>query len=130
MDNSTDPAVQLTPIRDLSGVPVLCYAEEAPELACADDVLDSVIPAVYGTGTEWVALPVSRLAPEFFDLSTRVAGEMLQKLVNYRLKVAIVGDVSAHVAASSALTDFVRESNRGRQVCFVPDLAALAERLG
>ncbi|MFC7614763.1 DUF4180 domain-containing protein [Actinokineospora soli] len=77
-----------------------------------------------------MALPVSRLAPEFFDLSTRVAGEMLQKLVNYRLSVAIVGDIDEHVARSSALADFVRESNRGKHVWFVPDVASLAERLG
>ncbi|GAA4437605.1 hypothetical protein GCM10023148_44430 [Actinokineospora soli] len=118
------------PVRSLNGVPVLCYSEDAPVLARADDVLESLIPALYGTGVERVALPVSRLAPEFFDLSTRVAGEMLQKLVNYRLSVAIVGDIDEHVARSSALADFVRESNRGKHVWFVPDVASLAERLG
>ena len=122
MDTPIEP--ELTAIHSLHGVSVLCYAGEV--LARADDVLDALIPAVYGTGVEWVAIPVSRLAPEFFDLSTRVAGEMLQKLLNYQLKVAVVGPIDS---PSAALADFVRESNRGRQVWFVADLAELERRL-
>ena len=77
-----------------------------------------------------VAIPVERLSPAFLDLSTRLAGEVLQKFVNYGRRVAIVGDVSAAVAASKPLADFVRESNRGRHVWFVSDLAELRTRLG
>ncbi|MGW5054152.1 GNAT family N-acetyltransferase [Actinokineospora sp. NPDC004072] len=115
------------PLGVIEGV-VFEYAPDAPVLAHPDDVLH-VIGSLYGVEVEWVALPVSRLAPEFFDLSTRLAGEMLQKLVNYQLKVAVVGDIAEHVARSSALADFVRESNRGRHVWFVADLAELAARL-
>jgi hypothetical protein len=53
----------------------------------------------------------------------------LQKAANYRLKFAVLGDVSAHVCASDALRDFVVECNRGRSIFFVADLPALAERL-
>lgn len=77
-----------------------------------------------------LAVPVERLAPEFLDLSSGVAGEVLQKAVNYRLKVAVIGDVEARVEASPALADFVRESNRGEHVWFLPDAAALDSRLG
>ena len=76
-----------------------------------------------------VAIPVERLSPAFLDLSTRLAGEVLQKFVNYGRRVAIAGDVGAAVSASQALADFVRESNRGRHVWFVADLDALAARL-
>ena len=75
-------------------------------------------------------VPVERLPPAFLDLKTRLAGEVLQKFVNYGLKVALVGDISAAVARSEALRDFVRESNRGRSVWFVEDLAALEAKLG
>jgi hypothetical protein len=44
--------------------------------------------------------------------------------------VAIVGDISTHLEASSALRDFVFESNRGEHVWFVTDLAELEKRLG
>ena len=74
-------------------------------------------------------MPVSRIAPEFFALRTGVAGAVVQKFVNYRLRLVVVGDVSEHVAASTALRDFVRESNRGGQPWFVADEAELAARL-
>ncbi len=76
-----------------------------------------------------IAIPRTRLTADFFRLRTRLAGEILQKLTNYRFKVAIVGDVSAEIAASDALRDFVRECNRGGQVWFVEDLAELERRL-
>ena len=56
-------------------------------------------------------------------------GELLQKFVNYGRRVVILGDVSQAVAGSKALRDFVRESNRGASVWFVPDMAALEARL-
>ena len=78
----------------------------------------------------WRAIPVERLGPDFFNLSTRIAGEVIQKLVNYRFKLAVVGEISGFIAGSNALRDFVVESNRGQHVWFVEDLAALEHRLG
>lgn len=97
---------------------------DGPRLAREDDALD-VIGALYGLDVDMVVIPVSRLAPDFFVLGTRLAGLFLQKLGNYRLRVAILGDISAPLAQSAALRDFVRESNTGRQVIFAPDLAVL-----
>jgi hypothetical protein len=54
---------------------------------------------------------------------------MLQKTANYHLRVAIVGDIAASIAASKPLADFVSESNRGARVWFVGDLDALRARL-
>ena len=54
---------------------------------------------------------------------------MIQKFVNYGVAVAFVGDVSEAIAASTALRDFVRESNRGRHVWFVTDMVELEVRL-
>jgi hypothetical protein len=78
---------------------------------------------------QMIALPVSRLGDDFFRLKTRIAGEMLGKLTGYRMRVAIVGDVSRYVEESDALRDFVRESNRGTQIWFVADRAELEDRL-
>jgi hypothetical protein len=80
-------------------------------------------------GAEWIAVPAERLDPSFFDLSSGVAGELVQKFVNYQQRLAVVGDIAGHLAESSALRDFVRESNRGRQVWFVADDDELARRL-
>jgi hypothetical protein len=57
---------------------------------------------------------------DFFDLRTGLAGEVLQKFSNYRMRLAIVGDFS-HLTSKS-WRDFIRESNRGRTVSFLPTL--------
>lgn len=49
----------------------------------------------------------------------RFAGEALQKLINYRFKIAIFGDQSHYTG--KPLKDFMRESNRGRDVFFCRD---------
>jgi hypothetical protein len=76
-----------------------------------------------------VVVPVARLDPKFFTLSSGLAGAIVQKLVNYRLRLAVVGDISGHLAASNAFRDWVRESNRGRQTWFVDGAAELDARL-
>ena len=105
----------------------LCNAE-GPRLSSGRDATD-IIGDAYGAEVAVIALPANRLTDEFFNLSTRLAGEFVQKFVNYGLALAIVCDISAHVAASTALRDFVYESNRGRHLWFVDNLEALAARL-
>jgi hypothetical protein len=88
-----------------------------------------IIGETFGSGVRLVVIPTSRLPPAFLDLKTRLAGELLQKFVNYQRQVVIVGDISQALAGSGPLRDFVRESNRGRSVWFVADLAELEARL-
>ena len=77
-----------------------------------------------------VAVPAHRFDDRFFALRTGVAGEIMQKFVNYRMRLAVVGDISAHVAASTALRDLVYESNRGGHIWFVADLDEQDTQLG
>jgi hypothetical protein len=107
---------------------IFALSAEAAPLRQERDALDAIGEA-YGVECDWLAIPVARFAPECFDLKTRALGEILQKFVNYGLRVAIVGDVSAYVARSDAFRDFVREANRGRQLCFAASVEALRERL-
>ncbi|MBM0240077.1 DUF4180 domain-containing protein [Micromonospora sp. ATA32] len=113
---------------DLHGVLTLSCAADGTRICGGDDVLE-VIGSAFGQGAELVVLPVGRLAEEFFTLRTGVAGEIVQKFVNYRLRLAVVGDISAHVTRSNALRDFVDEANRGRQLWFVDTMAELDDRL-
>ena len=115
-------------VRDLAGTPVCVCADEGPSLA-DDRSLSDLIGDLYGSGARFVAVPLARLGPEFLRLSSGVAGHVLQKLVNYRFQIAVVGDVSVAAAASGPLRDFIRESNRGKAVWFVEDLAALEAKL-
>lgn len=78
----------------------------------------------------FIALPVERLGDDFFRLKTRIAGEVLGKLASYRMRVAIVGDISHYIEESAALRDFVYECNRGREIWFVKDRDELEERFG
>ena len=76
-----------------------------------------------------IVVPAGRLDVSFFRLRSGLAGEVLQKVANYGFTFVVVGDISTHIAASDAFRDFVVESNRGRSVFFLPDVAALKERL-
>jgi hypothetical protein len=115
-------------LRDLGGTRVFALAAEGERLRSERDALGAIGEA-YGESPAWLAIPAPRFAPECFDLKTRGLGEILQKFVNYGHRVAIVGDVSVHLAASAAFRDFVREANRGRQIWFVASLQELTARL-
>lgn len=81
--------------------------------------LDLMMTVQYETGCSRLALPKQQIAEAFFDLRTGLAGEILQKFVNYRMKLAIYGDFSVYT--SKALRDFIYESNQGRDICFASD---------
>ncbi|MFJ7203883.1 DUF4180 domain-containing protein [Streptomyces sp. NPDC098789] len=111
------------------GVPVLVCAADGPPIATEQDALDHLIGAAYQHAPDVVAVPAQRFDDAFFDLSSGVAGAILQKFVSYRLRLVVVGDIAHHLRASKALPDLVRESNRGTHAWFVDDLDALADRL-
>ncbi|TDB91825.1 DUF4180 domain-containing protein [Actinomadura sp. KC216] len=114
-------------VEERAGVQVLVCDPDGPPVATEQDALD-LIGASF-LGAEVVAVPASRLDERFFALGTRVAGEIMQKFANYRLRLAIVGDISRHVEASSALRALVQESHSSGHVWFVADLEALDARL-
>jgi hypothetical protein len=114
-------------VEELAGVRVLRARPDRP-VSQRQDALD-LLGASWGTDVEIVVLDVADVAPECFDLRTGLLGELLQTFVNYRIRVALVGDLTAPLATSGALRDFVVESNRGRQVWFLADEAELGRRL-
>lgn len=68
-----------------------------------------------------------RNLPDFFLRSKGLAGEVLQKYVNYAGKIAICGDFFR--CTSKPLRDFRLESKQGRDVIFVPTLQEAIDRL-
>jgi hypothetical protein len=114
-------------IAEVAGVSAYVCDPVGPAL---DERLASdILGETFAADVRLVVIPTSRLSPAFLDLKTRLAGDLLQKFVNYRRHVVILGDLSAALAGSGALRDFVRESNRGRSIWFVADLAELEGRL-
>ncbi|MFD3542360.1 DUF4180 domain-containing protein [Streptomyces sp. NPDC058662] len=116
-------------LQTIHDVPVLVCPAEGDRISGERDVLDLVGNASY-QGAQWIVIPAERFDEAFFQLSTRVAGDILQKFVNFRMGLAVVGDISCHTDASQALRDFVRECNRGRQTWFLTGVGEFRERLG
>lgn len=92
------------------------------------DALDIMADASYYEVRSLI-LREKNLVPEFFDLRTRLAGEILQKFSNYRFQMAIIGEFKKY--KSESLKAFIRESNQGKQVFFVSDRdTAIAKIIG
>jgi hypothetical protein len=68
-------------------------------------------------GADTLILFEHQLCPEFFDLRSGMAGEILQKFSNYRMKLAIIGDFKKY--PSKSLRDFIFESNKGGKILFL-----------
>ena len=81
----------------------------------------------YETGAVRIALPKELVREEFFILSSGIAGEILQKFVNYHIKAAIYGDYSHYT--SKPLKDFIYESNNGHGVFFVSTKEEAVQKL-
>ncbi len=110
------------------GEPALVCGADGPPLRGEHDALDLIGEALQH-GVRLVVVPAHRLDDDFYVLRTGIAGQIIKKFVTYRLRLAVVGDISRHLAASSALRDLVYESNRGRDVWFLADPADLDRRL-
>jgi len=115
-------------VYEFGGVRILECAPDGAKLARPGDVSD-FISAAWEHQATLVAIPLDRLADDFFRLRTGLAGEAIQKFVNYRIRLSVVGDLSTFTADSHALRDFINESNRGDHVWFVQDMAELHRRL-
>lgn len=88
-------------------------------ISSLDDATD-LIGNLYYQEADKVILHEQALDPAFFDLRNKLAGDILQKFSNYRMRLVIVGDFGKYPGQS--LKDFIRESNKGRQVNFVSSL--------
>jgi len=117
-----------TKFYELHGVRVLECVADGSKLQTYNDAVE-LIGKTFENRATLIVIPVDCLDDEFFQLKTRIAGELIQKFVQYRRRLAIVGDISRHLAESSALRAFVNESNRGKEVWFLASLEDLNDRL-
>ncbi|NUP18546.1 MAG: DUF4180 domain-containing protein [Streptomyces sp.] len=112
----------------LHDVRVLRCAPDGPPLDGESAALD-LIGDAFGQDAQLIAVPVERVGDEFFRLRSGVAGAVMQRFANYRLRLVLVGDIAQHIAESTALRDFVHETNNGRDIWFLPTYDALDARL-
>jgi hypothetical protein len=79
--------------------------------------IDDIVDLLSAHNCSSIILQKENMADDFFDLSTGIAGEILQKFSTYRKRLAIIGDFeNIH---SKSLKDFIYESNKTKQVLFV-----------
>ncbi len=89
--------------------------------------LDLAMTVNYETGCTNIVISKEAIADDFFVLSTRLAGEILQKFINYGVRVAVYVDFSKYT--SKPLKDFMYESNNGKDFYFQPTLSLAVDKL-
>ena len=90
---------------------------DAPVIIDVQSALDVLMNARYEAGTKNIVIDKRLIVEDFFILSSGLAGEILQKYVNYGGRISIFGDYSHYT--SKPLRDFIYESAKGHDVFFV-----------
>lgn len=75
---------------------------------------------LYYQGFDRILIYEKNITPEFFDLKTKIAGDILQKFAQYRMGITIIGNFSKY--NSSRLNEFIFESNKGKSINFADSL--------
>ena len=98
---------------------IICAIVRSEQLVITDSqsALDLLMTAKYEVGTKNIVIDKKLIIEDFFILSSGLAGEILQKYINYGGRIAIYGDYSHYT--SKPLKDFIYESNKGHDVFFV-----------
>lgn len=107
------------------------HREPVAEISTDNPVIQSAqefLEAMMNLPADVIVVHQATLHDSFFDLRSGLAGEILQKVVNYSRRMAIIGDFTHYT--SKSLHDFIRESNRGNTVVFASTLSDAVEKLG
>ena len=111
-------------------VKVVRIDDESIMISDEQSFLDVFMTISYETGENRFIISKDNLTEDFFNLSNKIAGNILQKAINYKMKLAIIGDFSNY--NSTALKDFIYECNGGNDIFFVENelkaLSLLSER--
>lgn len=103
-------------ITEERGMKVARVESQGIAVSSVGDALDIMADSTCN-GAYTVLIRKEMLAPEFFELRTGIAGEILQKFSTYGVRMAVTGDFSN--VESKSLRDFIRESNRYGRILFV-----------
>lgn len=96
----------------INGVSVLEIIDDGVVIKNAQDLLD----IISDYSVKKIVVKRQNINEDFFDLSTGLAGEILQKASNYKICLGVIGDFEN--VESKSLRDFIYESNRTRQIVF------------
>ncbi|WP_052078105.1 DUF4180 domain-containing protein [Porphyromonas gulae] len=76
---------------------------------------------LYYQGFDKIIIHEKNITPDFFELKTKIAGDILQKFSQYQMSLIIIGDFSKY--KSKSLNDLIFECNKGKQINFFKDLS-------
>ena len=110
-----------------NGINIALVQSPTPVMTDVQSALDLMADVQYLHDCDRIVINKEAVAEDFFVLSTRLAGDILQKFSNYGKKLAIYGDFSRYT--SKPLKDFIYESNNGRDIFFMPDEQSALEKL-
>jgi len=110
-----------------NGIDIAVVFSDTPIIADTPSALDLMMTVQYNDKTDKLAINKEAITEDFFMLSTGIAGEILQKFINYSVKIAIFGDFSQYT--SKPLKDFIYECNNGNNVFFVDDVDSAIKKL-
>ncbi len=98
---------------------IICAVVHSDEIVITDlqSALDLLMTVKHDAGTENIVIDKNLIKEDFFILSSGLAGEILQKYINYGGRIAIYGDYSHYT--SKPLHDFIYECNKGHDVFFI-----------
>lgn len=116
-----------TNIVKVNGMEIAHVESEKVIITDVQSAVDFIATVRYETGCDRVILNKDAITEDFFELSTRIAGEVLQKFINYYMKIAILGDFSIY--KSKSLKDFIYESNKGKNIFFLSTMEQAIEKL-
>ncbi|HFK5543171.1 TPA: DUF4180 domain-containing protein [Elizabethkingia anophelis] len=103
----------------VNGIKVAELSSDKVLIQQIKDGLD-LLADLYYLGFDKIIIGEQNIVPDFFDLKNKMAGEILQKFSNYKMKLTIVGSFSYE---SKSLKDFIYECNKGKLVNFVNTLS-------
>lgn len=110
----------------INNIPIAEISAEGYLIEKEEDGLD-LLGNLYYQGFDRIIIQAENITPAFFDLKNRMAGEILQKFSNYRVRLAIVGDFSNYT--SKSITDFMYESNNGKLINFLGSVEEALNKL-
>ncbi len=110
-----------------NGTDIAVISSDEKLIVDTQSALDLVMTVKYETGATKIIINKSAVCEEFFILSNGIAGEILQKFINYHVRIAIYGDYSQYT--SKPLKDFIYESNNGNDFFFVSSKEEAIQKL-
>jgi hypothetical protein len=113
-------------IHDMRGTRVAEMVSAGVVIRTPRDAAD-IVGEMMSAGLEKLILHERNVAPEFWRLETGLAGDVLQKISNCRIRVVFVGDFQKQ--KSKSLQAFIAESNRGNQVGFTETVESAMEKM-